>query len=1110
MAKFKNIVGTGLLDYVQTQITEREKITTSQTREQEQLQWLSNRTGWFRLSSGVDVRPEGESLPEDKIYDTAGYGTLENLVYEANKGHKWARAKAQRILAEETRKLYVKDLAQKYILQSGTVSNKGDDTISKGGFYETYTQGPTDKLGYKPMPGITDVKVGTGGRWQTLMQADIDFVCYDLDQLNIMTKLYMSLGMTVFLEWGHTPYIDNNGKLITSTRPINFWDKTDKDELLQAVTKKRESTFGNYDAMVGTVYNFDWKANNDGSYSCSIKVMGPGGMVESLRINGSISIDYDNGKNIDSSKWSSTLGNALYALHNFLSKNEKLYQTTKSTYVMIGSSNGTISTTKNKFGKIAPDSFFESNTYNPTGKKNWFGADLKDKVTNSWGGILKNIYSSATYDKISFDEQTPGLVSYGNKFSSYGNAYQIVTGIAGEGNDGLDTIPADFYNGYATLFQTDSKEGLVSTYITLGHLMALIQHLGIFTESNEGITITPDASTDYSTTKPVVYIDYHPDNTIVQEGPFQCSVDPTKCLIPWNTELPLNTFFAPLDTTQENVYTWWGGIDKLGNKFKNFTDFPGRNKVNNNVPAYLGKIFNVLINLQFAYNTLELLSKNNTDRSVNLIEYINAILDGVNQSLGNVNNLRAFVGDDGKVLRIIDEAVVEKLTPEKLLTIPNFGLKSTVYDYGFSSKITPKLASQIVIAAQARDVGGIQNFPEEVLSYQSMNINILDRFSRSKIPAVVQESKDEDDSTGESLKTYQKLYDHIYYCYSLDEITNLGLQMGSISNLEKVYSDLQGYGKKIFEKTAGVTLIPLEFSLTMDGISGILPYNAFLIPNNRLPKKYRNRVAFAIFSINHNLGDNRWTTTLRGQTILLNQPVLSSNRNTVSPKGEASTPSEAEEIPTEFDRVVRESPEVDTGGSTVGSSKFNPKELSNGVPTQISTTNETSSNEIIPTTIDEDIKLAVPFIKEQEGFESEPYPDPKDDPNGRLSIGYGSDTITRPDGSFYKITRKSRVTEQDAERDLIRRIKTEFRPRVIQRLRDRGVDYNTVDKKLQVVFIDLAYNYGTLFYDFVEAYKANGKQGVIEELNNRIARFERGEKGQVKVRRIAEKQYLGG
>ena len=59
------------------------------------------------------------------------------------------------------------------------------------------------------MPGITGITIGTGGKWQTLMQADIEFICYNLDQLNIMSKLYMSLGVTCFLEWGHIPYLNN-------------------------------------------------------------------------------------------------------------------------------------------------------------------------------------------------------------------------------------------------------------------------------------------------------------------------------------------------------------------------------------------------------------------------------------------------------------------------------------------------------------------------------------------------------------------------------------------------------------------------------------------------------------------------------------------------------------------------------------------------------------------------------------------------------------------------------------------------------------------------------------------------------------------------------------
>jgi hypothetical protein len=258
MAKFKNIVGTGLLDYVQNQINQREQIVNKQTRTPSDLQWLSNRTGWFRLSSGVDFNPS----PKPPITTLVGPG-------EGNEG-------PANLVETFNPEGYSDSLAKQYVLQGGTVSSNNPDVTLKQGFSETYTQGTDDQLGYKPMPGIIGIKVGTGGRWQTLMQADIDFICYDLDQLDIMTKLYMSLGTSLFLEWGHTPYVDNNGALQSHIRPIDFFNFDDKDELLQAVTQKRQNTFGNYDGMVGTVYNFDWKANNDGSYNCSIKLMGPG------------------------------------------------------------------------------------------------------------------------------------------------------------------------------------------------------------------------------------------------------------------------------------------------------------------------------------------------------------------------------------------------------------------------------------------------------------------------------------------------------------------------------------------------------------------------------------------------------------------------------------------------------------------------------------------------------------------------------------------------------------------------------------------------------------------------------------------------------------------
>ena len=314
MAKYKNIVGTPPLDYVQNQITKRTELVNKTTRSSNDLQYLTNRNSWTRLSSAAIISP----LPPDQL-------SIKDL----------AKSDVQlQIEQAQLDSTFVTDIAQTNILQGGTISSGGDKTVIRKGFKETYTQGATDQLGLKPMPGITNISVGTGGKWQTLMQADIEFICYDLDQLDLMTKLYMSLGVTVFLEWGHTPYLDNNGQLQTNVRPLDFFNPAfnSKEKLLKEVTKKRKDSFGNYDGILGTVYNFSWSANNDGSYNCKTQIMGPGGMVESLRINTSNNVDLDDSAEDESEKYSSVLENALFSIKKFLKINSGVVTKVDTSY----------------------------------------------------------------------------------------------------------------------------------------------------------------------------------------------------------------------------------------------------------------------------------------------------------------------------------------------------------------------------------------------------------------------------------------------------------------------------------------------------------------------------------------------------------------------------------------------------------------------------------------------------------------------------------------------------------------------------------------------------------------------------------------------------------
>jgi hypothetical protein len=856
MANYKNIVGSPPLDYVQVQINKRSELINKTTRSSNELQYLTNRNSWFRLSSAAIVNSNPSSvkvslnLPTPDPNQTSFRSISDNLP-------------DLDIDTTEFDEGFSDSLAKNNVLQGGTINVDGNNTTIRKGFSETYTQGTTDQLGFKPMPGITNVSVGTGGKWQTLMQADIDFICYDLDQLDLMTKLYMSLGVTVFLEWGHIPYLDNNGKLETNIRPLDFFNLSSKETLLQEVTKKRKSTSGNYDGILGTVYNFSWSANNDGSYNCKTQVMGPGGMVESLRINTSNNIDFDDSPEDESEKYSSVLENALFSIKKYLNlAARELVKSDTSQTGLQGVQSGTKTTLK-AFNKVSIDS-------------------TSTTVNQKFGDFLNTIYSQSTYSGPRFEGST---VNYGdNKLSKYGNAWQKIAGIE-DPNNTVSEISPDFYSGYLGYFKSyEDDKAFTTPYITFGHLLTLVQHLGIFTEGN-------NPSSNTSTFKPIVYLDYNPENTIILTGALEASIDPTTCMIPWSIKSSLVNgkqrkvlapFFNPLDINKLSTYDWFSSSKKDGNAYKNFNISSVAKKslaVNKamNSQSFGGKLFNVLINIDFALKKLKDLSTGTDDRSVNLISFIDAMLDGINLSLGKTNSFRAFADPLYPVIRIIDENIIEPL--KEHITVPIYGTKSIVYDYGFSSKITPKLAAQVVIATQGLQNGGIKGFPEDVLSYQKLNNDIRDRFSKVKYPAVKSTNyKNTAKDEKKYVKSLQKLYDHIYNVYSAD--AEKSLSSSTISNLTTLYSDLQNKQRKLSKSSLpGGILLPLEYNITLDGISGILPYNAFKVPDDRLPKKYKGRVAFAIFSINHAFDNNTWTTTLRGQTIMLDQTPITDNRN---------------------------------------------------------------------------------------------------------------------------------------------------------------------------------------------------------------------------------------
>ncbi len=102
----------------------------------------------------------------------------------------------------------------------------------------------------------------------------------------------------------------------------------------------------------------------------------------------------------------------------------------------------------------------------------------------------------------------------------------------------------------------------------------------------------------------------------------------------------------------------------------------------------------------------------------------------------------------------------------------------------------------------------------------------------------------------------------------------------------------------------------------------------------------------------------------------------------------------------------------------------------------------------------EETQATVDLLVGAEGFRSTPYWDVN-----AYRVGFGSDTITRADGTIERVTPETTITEADAYRDLERRV-GEFQETVIGQV---GEDtFNAFSPSQKAVLNSIAYNYGDL------------------------------------------------
>ena len=146
------------------------------------------------------------------------------------------------------------------------------------------------------------------------------------------------------------------------------------------------------------------------------------------------------------------------------------------------------------------------------------------------------------------------------------------------------------------------------------------------------------------------------------------------------------------------------------------------------------------------------------------------------------------------------------------------------------------------------------------------------------------------------------------------------------------------------------------------------------------------------------------------------------------------------------------------------------------------------------------------FIANFERFRADPYEDMTIRGGQRVSAGlragYGSDTVTLADGSVVRIAPGMTVSEADAQRDLYRRIETEFQPRAVKAVGPEV--WSSLPPQAHDALVSIAYNYGNIPTRLATA----AKTGNPEQIASAIEALAGDNGGINRQRRLAEAAHV--
>ena len=791
-----NITGDPLAKWVQDQIRIRQQIIGNNpevlTLDQRVL-YNNNKNAWVRLASSVDLIEGSDDLRKNlNLPNNSGDLLAKNFVLFGG----------------------IYSIDNSYSRLGGVVPNLNERNNALRAAQYSYGLGSSE-YGYVPMPGLDSVKISHVNRG-AIRNYDIQLTVHNKDQLEIIEALYLRIGYYMLLEWGHTNYVTSDSEFISSpefyTQAFNtFFEKGKKDSDVEiGISEYKEKSGGNYDGALIKITNFSWDFNSNGSYGISLKGVSKGGIIDSLVLDGPVTLN-DTITNLTDYKIVAKTTDEKKAILKKLGRNAKK-EDIDSVYNKAIADNLSLAGGYEKLIEVGAAIRVDPLSLNPPTTLD-VGSSLSEIDDNSATIILdqnksvfnKRLFSlNLTLKNIKWS--TKDKINY--KKSSLDNRTEILTQ---QGISSLsELISIKFIN------PENNKNAFEFNYITLGGLLEIIKQ-EILPHSKNGA-------------KGIKVSNGYNDNYMFTHF-FQHSTDPEVCLIPFSD----------------------GGEalrEILSNSFR-VEDNP-----------YAGRLMAIHVNLEFIATTLAA-SFDPESSQANLYSFLDKLVYGIQNALGNINSF-IITFDEENGLQIKDDTIIPGVVvddPNEAHPLRLYGVLpniegSFVRNVSVQSEITNKLVTQISIGSTASNNSANPNasllarWNEGLLDRVQNNTNNLEsNVSGSEF------KKDLDKKYNEHIEKFIiPLYKDFKYP-GKDVIT-------SASNTLILLLEYDLGIKTINGNIPGKGFIPVNLTLGLDGISGILPYQRLMVTSEILPKNYANKIDFIVQGIDNTIQNNTWTTTL--------------------------------------------------------------------------------------------------------------------------------------------------------------------------------------------------------------------------------------------------------